>query len=227
MVTKKARDATAAETAGAMAFVKELGGDPLNYLLDVAVVAWLHQESGGLNGVVGNNPFNLRPGQDIAGLSNGSRHMRRNGAFATFATMALGFEAAARRLKTLTAYYGLVVKAAQRPAVGQKDQLQVAVDFLYAIAMSPWDIAHYGLVHGQAETNHLLGVFSTFTGLTLPATKLPAAVVAAVKTVVATSKNAHGPGLPATAEGPLPYMGHDRSQAFYQARHQRPHVVKG
>src|ERR1035437_9625772 len=106
MATKKARDTTLAETLGAQTFLKELGGDPLNLLLVAAVVAWLHQESGGIVNVVGNNPFNLRPGRDIAKLSNGQRNMRRNGSFATFATMDLGWQAAARRLKTLTAYYG-------------------------------------------------------------------------------------------------------------------------
>lgn len=136
-----------------------------------AVSAWFHQESGGLSHVLGNNPFNIRDSP----LQSGSRSTRGNGHFAIFATMAIGFAAAARVLM----YAGHGSGGKDQDAYGYRLALkallhggnQGAVDFLAALAMSSWDAGRYG-THSWAEAydakhNHLLRNYVGITGIQL------------------------------------------------------------
>ena len=161
--------ATAYEIIGAQAFLAALGADESDNML-IAVVSWFRQESGSLDRVIGNNPFNIRPGA-LSYLAIGT-WQGRVGTFLSFPDIGTGFKAAALLLKGFgTAYgYGAVVKAAQSGN---------AVNFLAAIAMSSWDVAHYGVhditalgvrITSNAYTlqNHLLDVYSTFTGYQPP-----------------------------------------------------------
>lgn len=140
------------------------------YLI-AAVSAWFHQESGGLSHVLGNNPFNIRDSP----LENGSRQTAHNGHFATFATIAIGFAAAARLLM----YGGHGSGSKDRDAYGYRLAInalkqggnQGAVDFLAALAMSSWDAGRYG-THNWAEayspkSNHLLRNYVGITGIQL------------------------------------------------------------
>lgn len=174
--------ATAYEVIGARAFLAGIGADATDNML-IAVTAWFRQESGSLANVIGNNPFNIRPGS-TSYLATGTRP----GNFLIFPDIATGFQAAALLLKGAgNAYgYGAIVRAAQSGN---------AVNFLAAIALSSWDISHYGVITfptaqlgpksvsegrapaytagtytGNAYTlqNHLLDVYSTFTGYMPP-----------------------------------------------------------
>jgi len=186
----KKNSTTAKETAFAIAFLKALKGDYQNVYLITAVVAWLRQESGGLSRVIGNNPFNLRPGADDARFRSGIRTSRNgNGRFSMYATLAKGAQAAANRLlKAGNDYrgYAPIVKAvrgnySKRP----EDQQLQARDFLKAVAMSKWDASHYGAVtytYGpynthmpvyHEEANHLIKLWRRFTGVTMPPVKTP------------------------------------------------------
>lgn len=134
-------------------------------LLIAAVSAWFHQESGGIKSVIGNNPFNIRPGM-TSFLSNGYRvSTQGNGKFLTFASMSRGFEAAAYLLIHGSKTYGY-----QTAINGlRKGGNQGATDFLAALAASSWDAAHYG-THNWADAynpkkNHLLRNYLAIGGV--------------------------------------------------------------
>ena len=161
--------ATALEILGAQAFLSALGADESDNML-VAVTAWFRQESGSTANVVGNNPFNIRPGAESY-LAVGIRP----GNFLVFPNIETGFKAAALLLKGAgSAYgYGAVVAAARSGN---------AINFLAALALSSWDIAHYGVTdysllgvrytnNAYTTANHLLNVYSSFTGYIPPAGK--------------------------------------------------------
>lgn len=155
------RVASLAETRAAQAFLKTIGADVNNKDLIRGVIAWFHQESGSIARVIGNNPFNIRNDP----MQIGQRQTRNgNGKFAIFATLAIGFQAAARLLlrgmsdKGDWRGYGLVVRAARSGRI---------LDFLQAIAMSKWDAAHYGWSPEHPDRNHLIGAYNAITGLTL------------------------------------------------------------
>jgi hypothetical protein len=148
--------ASAAETKAAQAFLKQLGAAWQNNLLILAVVAWFRQESGNLSKVIGNNPFNIRPGITSQFASGIRRSKNGNGYFLVFKTLEAGFAAAAYLLQHVHGHgYELAIKALLR---------QDPVDFLTALALSDWDAGHYGL----PQNNHLLAVYASFTGLQLP-----------------------------------------------------------
>lgn len=165
------------EVAGAIAFLQYLHADWHNNYLILAVVAWLHAESGGLKNVIGNNPFNLRPGKDDLKFRSGIRRSKKgNGYFSVYKSMEAGFRAAANRLLTLRAKYGygLIVTSAQAVRGNTAaEQQSVAQDFLYAIALSAWDASHYGITNNDPTTSHLYRIWITFTGLDLPNPKQP------------------------------------------------------
>jgi hypothetical protein len=132
------------------------------YLI-AAVAAWFHQESGGLKSVIGNNPFNIRSSP----LESGYRQTTSNGQFAIFSTMAQGFAAAAYLLIHGSTAYGYQLALNALKNGGN----QAAVDFLAALAMSSWDIAHYGatdwLSAYDVNKNHLLSVYLGVKGIQL------------------------------------------------------------
>jgi hypothetical protein len=136
-----------------------------NFLI-AAISAWFHQESGGIRNVIGNNPFNIRPGM-LSFMSNGYRvSSHGNGKFLTFATLAKGFQAAAYLLIHGNKAYGyrLAVDALK------KGGNQGAVDFLAAMAMSSWDAGRYGTNGTWQEAynpkmNHLLRNYIAITGV--------------------------------------------------------------
>lgn len=133
--------------------------------LIAAVAAWFRQESGGLKSVIGNNPFNIRPGM-TSFMANGSRQ-GRVGMFLTFATMAKGFEAAAYLLINGNKAYGyqLAINALK------KGGNQGAVDFLAALSRSSWDGARYGTTNWldayDPKKNNLLRNYLGITGIQL------------------------------------------------------------
>jgi hypothetical protein len=142
--------------------------NPNDNFLIAAIAAWFHQESGGYRSVIGNNPFNIRPGM-LSFMSNGYRVARGgNGRFLTFSSLSVGFEAAAYLLIHGSTAYGY------RTAVNALKQggNQGAVDFLAAMAMSHWDAGRYG-TDGTFATvfnpkrNHLLRGYASITGLQL------------------------------------------------------------
>jgi hypothetical protein len=141
--------------------------NPKDTYLIAAVAAWFHQESGGISRVIGNNPFNIRPGM-TSFMSNGFRvSTRGNGKFLTFASMAKGFEAAAYLLMHGSKAYGYRVALNALKNGGNK----AAVDFLAAMAMSSWDAANYG-AHNWVEAynpkkNHILRNYVGITGVQL------------------------------------------------------------
>jgi hypothetical protein len=128
--------ATAAEIAGARAFLRVVGADTRNPALVRAVVAWFRCESGSVSRVVGNNPFNIRPGV-ASKYANGTRR-GRVGVFLTFRTLPRGFMAAGVVLKALAPSYGYGT-VLRRLREGN------AEGFLFALARSSWDAGHYGL----------------------------------------------------------------------------------
>lgn len=175
--------ATLDEVKGAQAFLRYIGVTYTDQYLILAVVAWFRQESGSIGKVIGNNPFNIRSSplasgrrpqygtvsviNPITGFKTGTKRAIV-GYFATFSSLEKGFQAAAYLLLHGNKAYGyqLAVKALRNG--GQ----QGARDFLVALALSSWDAAHYG-THGPSDAattnNHLLVIYSKFTGLTLPA----------------------------------------------------------
>lgn len=172
-----ARLATVNETRFARAFLKEMRADYNNVYLVTAVIAWMRQESGSLARVIGNNPFNLRPGGDIAKFMSGKRKTKNgNGWFAVFASLEMGAKAAAARLVRAGhdwRGYWRVVAAARRGNDGSVKGMQAqALDFLAAIAMSAWSSDHYGAPNGEAWKNHLVRVWAGIAGIpAIPAEK--------------------------------------------------------
>jgi hypothetical protein len=138
--------ATAAEIAGARAFLRVAKADTTNPELVRAVVAWFRCESGSVSRVVGNNPFNIRPGvasKYACGVRKG-----RVGVFLVFASLPRGFMAAAAVLMALAPRYGYGT-VLRRLRAGN------ATGFLDALARSSWDAGHYGL----PERNRLREVY--------------------------------------------------------------------
>jgi hypothetical protein len=141
-----------AEKAGATRFITTLGGTPDVPMLR-AVTAWFRQESGSVAKVIGNNPFNIRPGA-ASRLSNGTRTVVGNGTFLTFPSLAIGFQAAAVVLLASGGTYGYDHAIA---ALKRGDE----VGFLAKLAESSWCATHYGVVPVCARSthNHLIAVF--------------------------------------------------------------------
>lgn len=142
------------EVQAAQAFLRQIGANWQSPSLIQGVIAWFRQESGSLSRVIGNNPFNIRH----SSFAIGYRQTAHNGEFAIFKSLSDGFKAAAQLLLGAGndwRGYGLIVRAARSGSV---------LDFLTAIAMSAWDIGHYG----YPETNHLIATYNSITGLTLP-----------------------------------------------------------
>jgi hypothetical protein len=141
--------------------------NPKDTYLIAAVSAWFHSESGGVKSVIGNNPFNIRPGI-TSFMSNGYRVSKNgNGKFLTFATLSKGFEATAYLLIHASKTYGYQLALNALKNGGN----QAAVDFLAALAMSSWDAAHYGATDWLAAynpaKNHLLRTYTGITGVQL------------------------------------------------------------
>lgn len=140
--------------------------NPRDTYLIAAVAAWFRQESGSLSRVIGNNPFNIRPGM-VTFMASGLRTTARNGSFLTFSSMANGFRAAAYLLMHASKTYGYqtALNALKR---GGND---AAVNFLAALAMSSWSSDHYGAANWveafQANQNHLLRNYVGITGVQL------------------------------------------------------------
>lgn len=177
------------EVRFARAFLKYTKANEHNTYLLLAVIAWLRSESG--TKYIGNNPLNLRPGNDIARYMSGTRK-GPVGYFATFKNLDDAARATARRLEVVGSWAGYKpILAAARRGTGQDGGVTQAVDFLMAIAMSKWSADHYGwspakegywktrlLPNGQTETiwvppqpegkNKLLSVWSGLTGQSLP-----------------------------------------------------------
>lgn len=162
-----------AETQAIQAFLTYLNKhfsksiNPKDTFLIIAVSTWFHQESGGLKNVIGNNPFNIRPGM-TSFMSNGYRVSKNgNGKFLTFATIAKGFEAAAYLLIHGNKAYGYQLALNAMKKGGN----QGAFEFLAAMAMSSWDGAHYGAANWQEafdpKQNHLLALYLTYGGVQL------------------------------------------------------------
>jgi len=187
--------AKAAEVGFAQAFLKQLGGDYNNVYLITAVVAWMRQESGGLSKVIGNNPFNLRPGKDDERFRSGTRKTRNgNGFFSVYSSLAKGAQAAANRLLSAGAdyrgYAAIVAATRGNYSKVQADQALQARDFLKAIALSKWNASHYGAIRVtptrtgdpthktwtayDENKNHLILLWRSFTGLSFPPVKNPA-----------------------------------------------------
>jgi len=140
-----------AERAGARKFITTLGATVTEPLIR-AVAAWFRQESGTASKVLGNNPFNIRPGAATK-LSNGTRKVG-NGVFLTFPNLTVGFQAAAVVLASTGGSYGYdhVIAAVKRGD---------AVGFLAKLAESSWSATHYGIepICARSAHNHLVAVF--------------------------------------------------------------------
>lgn len=143
-----------AEVRGAQMFLRVLGADWHDPYLVRAVVAWFRQESGSVARVVGNNPFNIRPG--VASKYASGTRRGRVGSFLVFRRLSRGFGGAALVLRTLapTYGYGRVIEEAR---AGD------ALGFLAALALSSWDASHYGATAATARSkaNHLIGVYAS------------------------------------------------------------------
>jgi hypothetical protein len=141
--------------------------NPKDTYLIAAVGAWFYQESGGIKNVIGNNPFNIRPGITSFLASGVRTSTRGNGKFLVFATLARGFEAAAYLLIHANKAYGYQLALNALKHGGN----QAAVDFLAALSQSSWDAAHYGandwLEAYNPARNHLLRVYMSITGVQL------------------------------------------------------------
>lgn len=153
-----------AEVQAAQAFLKALGAPWHNTDLIYAVVAWMRSESGAITNVIGNNPFNLRPGKDIdADLIAGIRKTRNNnGYFLVFKSLEAGLIATAQRLMRAGhdwRKYDAIVNAFKEGH---------AVEALNAIALSAWNVSHYGYDSKDPATNHIYLIYARFTGLQLP-----------------------------------------------------------
>lgn len=169
MATATASPATTvSQSQLASVFLRELGA-PDNTVMRKAVVAWMRAESGGH--IIGNNPWNLRPGLDDAALRSGTRtSISGNGVFSVYATPQDGARAAARRLvsagKDWRRYDVIVTSARSGNAIG----------FLNAVALSAWDgghapnSGHYGLkgvklgISSTGGSNNLLKIFQGIGG---------------------------------------------------------------
>lgn len=213
--------ASAAEVRYIKAFLQYLHDhfsraiNPNDKYLILAIDAWFHQESGGLNNVIGNNPFNIR----TSPLQSGTRLSKNgNGHFAVFKSMEDGFRAAAYLLMV----GGHGAGSRDRDSYGYRLAIRAlklggntgAVNFLVAMAMSSWDAGKYGTKgHNPADPkyNHLLRVYSAFTGLTLPSSR-PSQPKHHTRTV-------KYPRVLQPPPVPQQYLTGWEPKAFYNARH--------
>lgn len=170
---------TKRETVFAYWLLKYLNANMNNRYLVTAVVAWLRQEVGyNLRFMYHrNNPLNIRnsPFQD-----------GRAGGFSTFSSLRVGAKAAARLLLGAGRdwrRYDRIVKAAQYvPDAKEKyGEQQQALSFLEAIALSAWDVSHYGLgkkhrtvATYKEEANHLVDRWKEINGVASITIKPPA-----------------------------------------------------
>lgn len=152
--------ATVKEGDIASAFLKELGA-PDNTAMRLAVIAWLRAESG--SNIIGNNPWNLRPGGDDASFRSGTRtSINGNGTFSVYPDPLTGARAAAHRLAAAGhdwRKYDAIVSAARKGN---------PIDFLNALAASAWDAGRYGTKNGGR--NKLLIVYAGLSGNAAAAT---------------------------------------------------------
>lgn len=159
------------ETVAIVAFLGYLNKNysklinPKDTYLIAAVAAWFYQESGSVKQVIGNNPFNIRPGM-TSFMSTGVRQ-GKVGKFLVFATLAKGFEAAAYLLIHGNKAYGYQLAIAALKQGGNKG----AVDFLAALARSSWSADNYGAANWNEaydpKQNHLLRNYIGITGVQL------------------------------------------------------------
>lgn len=137
----------------ASAFLRELGA-PDTQPMRLAVIAWMRAESGST--IIGNNPWNLRPGADDAAYRSGTRtSINGNGQFSVYPTAQAGAAAAAHRLVAAGhdwRAYDVPVKAARKGD---------PIGFLNGIAHSAWDASRYGTKSGP---NKLLGIYAGLGG---------------------------------------------------------------
>lgn len=159
--------AVLAEVKAAKAFLKYLKADYHNKDLIYAVIAWMRQESGAFKNIIGNNPFNLRPGKDIdpdliAGVRKG-----KVGYFLVFKSLEAGLIATAQRLLRAGddwRDYGLIVRAFRSGRV---------FDAIAAISLSAWNPAHYGYDGKDIRTSHIYQRYAEFTGMQVPGPAKP------------------------------------------------------
>ena len=136
-----------AEIRGAQMFLRKLGADWHDPHMAKAVIAWFRQESGSVAKVIGNNPFNVRPGA-ASKYANGVTSAN----YLVFPTLNRGFGATAAVL--LNGRYNRVVRAARNGD---------AIGFLAALARSPWSASRYGVrtyAEARTTTNHLVAVYA-------------------------------------------------------------------
>lgn len=141
--------------------------NPNDTYIIAAVAAWFYQESGGAKSVIGNNPFNIRPGM-VSFMAIGVRTSTKgNGKFLVFASLSAGFAATAYLLIHANKAYGYQLALNALKHGGN----QAALDFLAALSQSSWDAAHYGandwLDAYNPAKNHLLNVYTSITGVQL------------------------------------------------------------
>lgn len=141
----------------ARVFLRELGANENNAAMRLAVRAWLKMESG--NAIIGNNPWNNRPGNDDADYRSGTRtSINGNGVFSVYPTIEAGTKAAAQRLLRAGndwRRYDRIVTAARQGN---------PINFLNALAASAWDAGRYGTKNGGP--NKLLAVYASLGGST-------------------------------------------------------------
>jgi hypothetical protein len=110
----------------AKSLISKLGGDPNNAGMVRAVAIWLRFEN---STITGNNPWNIRGSGPC-----GSHYFGKNGPFHTYCSLDEGLTATANLLKGADHYKPIVT------AVRSGKPL----DFLMAVARSPWSAGHYG-----------------------------------------------------------------------------------
>jgi hypothetical protein len=139
-----------AEIRGAQMFLRDLRADWHDPYLVKAVIAWFRQESGYVSKVIGNNPFNIRPGS-----ASGEAIGVREGGYLVFPTLTTGFSAAATVL-TSTRMYGY-------PRIVRYAREGNALFFLSTLSWSSWSSARYGARTGaearSAAHNKLIAIY--------------------------------------------------------------------
>lgn len=133
---------TKAEVKFAQAFIRAARGNSANGYLLLAVIAWMRAESG--QRYIGNNPFNLRPGSDIAEFMSGKRK-GPVGYFAVFPNLSAAAKATVARLLRVGAWAGYrPIIAALRDRPKKSKYADQAYLFLLNVAKSKWSSTHYG-----------------------------------------------------------------------------------
>lgn len=201
------------EVRAAQAFLKAIGASWKNTNLIYAVIAWMRQESGSLANIIGNNPFNIRPSKSIdQDLIAGIRRSKNgNGYFIIFKSLEAGLIGTAQLL--LRAGHDWRKYDAIIRAFRQGD----SIGAINAIALSAWDVSHYGYKPGDQSTNHIYTIYARFTGLQMPATPKPQKPVRRPQPVRPRDLNA-----PIIVRNYLdPYT----VGAMYRARHKRTNIL--